>query len=860
MVWEDITARGVVAQGFRVRTLDARSAADAVQEDLRDKLVLLHQGLPVHFRIQHRYRPSTPFGQVLDEYDRVTALSPFPTVRATRAAHSRRFRGLAGQQKLRAEEIHVFVSTAIADPTGFTLTHAAQARHAQRTLTQHRGAFARFGSQVQSTFGELATVTPLSEVEHFRLLERTIDPAVESVGSAKQFDPEQSVGEQLLSSGIAGHAPHGIHVNGFYQAVLTLRAAPVRSESGLFHPLTTLPFNDYEVVVNVRPLEVEQVIRKKEHTIATLVKENRAAEQKGERSASKDETTRLEEEQIRQLYRGSQKVFAVTYAVRLWARTEADLTSMVGLAKRALESMGGAQSYLATLAVTTRKLFFATWPGWMFGYDRRELQMIDIDLADVLPFTSTFQGTPEAPEILLDGAGRFDAPRALVALPSFLGTPATAQHTLFLGSTGAGKTTALRDFAFQSSPYFEYECFLEEGGDYTPYAAAHGAGTLRIQSDGRQTINYLDTGGLPLSHGHLSFAAALALHMTGTPGQSEAVPRRKAILNHYLRLLYTHAATRWLRLHRDEAETVMREACAVQAWHRLHLAQDEGLLEAWTAIRDGLQAGDERVRSFVAGLSADEVFRFGHEPATRGLVEQHVLTRFRPEDYPQHAAFAELLLTHRMPEFRAEEVGDLATMLRNWTAGEGQYGPLFDGVTTAPLDARVVHLELGKIPEEQRELKTAVSLLMTGRIRQRIVNLPRDVRKRVVIEEMMRWLDVPDADKLIVEFCAQMRKYRCVVWMVVQQLQKLLETGIAPYVIGNCRQYIILKQLDRQDVAALAERLPGRLPEALQQEVLNFPTPENLPAGDRYSSFAYYNPNLVPPLAGTARLYLPTLS
>jgi hypothetical protein len=126
-----------------------------------------------------------------------------------------------------------------------------------------------------------------------------------------------------------------------------------------------------------------------------------------------------------------------------------------------------------------------------------------------------------------------------------------------------------------------------------------------------------------------------------------------------------------------------------------------------------------------------------------------------------------------------------------------------------------------------------------------------------VIEEMMRFLDVPDADKLIVEFCAQMRKYNCVVWMVVQQLQKLLDTGIAPYVIGNCRQYIIMKQLDAGDVAILASRLPGKFPEPLQQEILGFQTPENLPPDDRYASLAYYNPNLVPPLAGTARLYLP---
>ena len=860
IVWEDLDVRGVIARGFRLRSLDARAAADSVQEELRDRLVALYQSLPPEYRLQHRYRPSLPFTRILDDYDQVTTTSPFAAVRARRAGHGGRFRALAKKQRLRAEELHLFVATTPTNFSAIRFSREAKAQHAERMLLQYRAAFARFGDQIRSTFGDLVTVEPLHDLDHFRLLERTLDPTVDETASSKAFDPALSICEQLLSSGLAGHAPHGIHANGFYQAIVTLRTFQNRSESGLFHALTMLPFNDYEVVVNVAPLDVDQVIRKKEDTIATLVKENAAAAARGEQSVSKDETAKLEEEQIRRLYRGNQKLFNVTYAVRLWAKTEADLVSQVGLTKRALDGMRGAQSYLATLATTTRKLFFATWPGWIFGYNQRALQLVDIDLADIVPFTSTFQGRPDAPEILLDGATRqtlADAPRAIVALPSFLGDPPTAQHTLFLGSTGAGKTTTLADFAFQSSPYYSYECFVEEGSDYTPYAEAHGCKTIRIQTDGTHTINYLETGGLPLSATHLSFAAALALHMTGTTRGSEAIARRKAILTQYLRILYANAASRWLRHHRDEAPAVLREALAVREWHRQHMTNDDSLTEGWAAIRDGLAAKNDRICSFVSSLGEDDVFRFAHDHATKGFVENHVFTRFTPAEYPQHAAFAELILTHKLPEFRSDETNDLATMLRNWTAHEGDYGPLFDGVSTLSLDARVVHFELGKIPEEQRELKTAVSLLMTGKIRQRIVNLPRDLRKRVVIEEMMRFLDVPDADKLIVEFCAQMRKYRCVVWMVVQQLQKLLDTGIAPYVIGNCRQYIIMKQLDSNDVAALASRLPGKLPEPLQQEILAFPTPENLPAGDRYSSLAYYNPNLVPPLAGTARLYLP---
>jgi hypothetical protein len=863
IVWEDLDVDGVLAQGFRLQTLDTRAAADSVQDELRDRLVAIYQNLPAEYRMQHRYRPTCPFPDLLDSYDQVTARSPFPAVRGRRDAHSRRFRRLQRERRLRAEEVHLFFSTRLTNFVTFRLTREARAEHGRLLLTQYRGAVARLGDQLRSALGELASVVALGDRDHFRLLERTLDPSVDDLpgGSVRKFNPERSIGEQLFSSGIAGNAPHGIHTNGYHQAILTLAAPQNRSQSGLFQALATLPFNNYEVVVNVQPIDVERLIRQKEEIIATRTKENALAAQTGHASVAKDESNRLEEEQIRRLYRGHQKMFAVTYAVRVWARTEPELTSLVALARRALDGMHGARSYLANLSTTTRKLFFATWPGWTFGYDKRAIEMVDIDLADIVPLTGTFQGRPEAAEILLDGATRQtpgDAPRALVAVPSFLGSPPTAQHTLFVGSTGSGKTTTLNDMAFQSSPYFSYECFVEEGSDYTAYAEAHGCRTIRVQTDGTHTINYLETGGLPLSATHIGFAAALALHMTGTTKASEAVARRKAILTQYLRILYGNAAADWLRQHRDEAKSVMREAYAVREWHRLHLTNDDSLTDAWTAVRDGLATKNDRICAFVEGLAEADIFRFAHEAGTRALVENHAFTRFRADEYPQHAALAELMLSHRMPEFRSEELDDIATMLRNWTALDGDYGPLFDGVTTIPLDSRVVHFELGRIPEEQRELKTAVSLLMTGKVRQRIVSMPRELRKRAVIEEMMRFLDVPDADKLIVEFCAQMRKYGCVVWMVVQQLQKLLDTGIAPYVIGNCRQYVIMKQLDAGDVATLASRLPGKFPEPLQQEILGFQTPENLPPEDRYASLAYYNPNLVPALAGTARLYLPS--
>src|SRR4051812_46168741 len=90
LVWEELGPGGVVAQGFRLWTLDARSAADVVQESIRDKLAALYRGLNPELRLQHRYRPAAVDTRVIAAYEAVTARSSHPAVRIRRQAHAAR--------------------------------------------------------------------------------------------------------------------------------------------------------------------------------------------------------------------------------------------------------------------------------------------------------------------------------------------------------------------------------------------------------------------------------------------------------------------------------------------------------------------------------------------------------------------------------------------------------------------------------------------------------------------------------------------------------------------------------------------------------------------------------------------------
>ena len=55
-------------------------------------------------------------------------------------------------------------------------------------------------------------------------------------------------------------------------------------------------------------------------------------------------------------------------------------------------------------------------------------------------------------------------------------------------------------------------------------------------------------------------------------------------------------------------------------------------------------------------------------------------------------------------------------------------------------------------------------------------------------------------------------------------------------VLSNIHQYILLGQSDRGDVERLGESLG--LSGAIKEAVLNFETPDNLPAEERYAGFA----------------------
>jgi type IV secretory pathway VirB4 component len=507
--------------------------------------------------------------------------------------------------------------------------------------------------------------------------------------------------------------------------------------------------------------------------------------------------------------------------------------------------MDGAQYFESALPTTARKLFFATWPGWTHSsYRHRELYAEDAYLADLLPFSATFTGALGGAEAIYDGSQG-----NLVGVTTEVG--GSPQHAVLTGMTGAGKSAFADDLLLQTAAHFDYTVIIEEGFSYKKFTESLGETPIVVHPDAALTLNYLDTQRLPLTQLQLATSVALLARMVGRPETAEQLAVRQAQLTQYLQQLYRDTFMDWERRRPAEAEEVRRVACAVRGWLG-RMPAGTTPLEAFVDLRDRRAAGEDRALAAVEGLSEAEVTRFAQDPATERFVTQTACAWFAPEDFPTHGALVELLAFARLPEHPKEEIDRLATLLRAWSA-EGQYGKLFDGITNVSLQRKIAHFELGLVPEQAVELKAAAGLLISGLARQHIIALPRAQRKRIVFEELARFLDVPGGEQLVAESYAQLRKFNCWAVSVVQQYARFRDSRIRSAVIGNSKQFFLMRQSDRGDLADLTRDLG--LPETAIDAIQRYPLPEQLADGARHSSVCTFTPTAVPPQCGTLRHY-----
>jgi hypothetical protein len=840
IVFGSLERGGVAARGFRLQPPDLRGASierlNAFQERIRALLALLSPGR----RLQVQWWPDSDYREALLAYHARTQTVAIPAARAARNERFSRYwpRVLNGQ--LRREHLAIFLTVDIDDRRGGAPQGGLHVRYGE-VLRQLSTQFEEFAGTLRGIFGPDTPVAAMSDVEHFACVRRFLNPSLArrtSDDPGPLFDPGMTIQENCLLSEGVGLAGGGFVLDGQHHAVLALSRWPQRTRPAIVTHLTGLPFLDYAITVNVSPAAGGSEIRREE----------RAAERiRGEYAqrprASLLVALRRKERKVEALSGGFARPFHVTYIVRVWAASAEALRERVAAVQAAINAMDGAQCFECALPTTAKKLFFASWPGWTHSsYHHRDLYAEDAYLADVLPISATFTGSLGDAEALYDGSHG-----NLVGVSTAVG--GSPQHAVLFGMTGAGKSSFVEDLLLQTAADFTHTLLVEEGLSYKRFTEAMGEAPIVIHPDAAFTLNYLDTQGLPLTQLHLATAVALLARMVGAPEDPERLAIRQAQLTQYLQQLYADTFLDWSRRNPEGAEDVRRLACAVHGW-RSEMPGAATPLEAFVDLRDRRASGDERVQAHLATITEERVTRFAQDPATGRFVMQIACSRYRAGDFPTHSALVELLAYAPLPEHDRAETDRLATLLRAWSA-DGQYGRLFDGTTNVSLRRRVAHFELGLIPEQAVELKAAAGLLISGLGRQHILALPRSERKRILFEELSRFLDTPGGEQIVAESYAQLRKHNCWAVSVIQQYGRFKGSRVRAAVIGNAKQFFIMRQNDRTDLVDLSADLP--VPETSVDAIQRYPLPEQLPVRQRHSSLCLFTPTAQPPQCGTLR-------
>lgn len=846
IVYGSLRPGGAVAKGFVFEPPDLANAAVSELNGFQNQLSLLLASLGDHQRLQVQWSCDSDYRHELLRYHEETQRATNTWTRRTRNERFTRYWTAMTQRRLRRQRLVLWISRRIEGNPPPGITRSALTNYYGHLLDQIQQEFQHVEEMLRGIFsGQGARLIPMDDEEHYRHYARFLNP---SYADRFDYDPittferELSIQENCWHSEGQGLSETGFWMDGHYHAVLVLSRWPRVTFPGIIHRLTHLRLLDYAITVNVEPLSVRSEIFREEKAHDRL-----SGDYASEKKVSLLTAIQKKERKIAALMQGHTLPFQALFVIRAWDKTPSGLSAKTTAIKNAINSMNGAQYVESSLPAATRKLFFQTWPGWLWGgYGCRKLYAEHTYLADMLPFSATFTGHLDGAEAIFDGGAD-----NLVGLRTFLGSSGseTPQHAVVLGMSGAGKSVTMCDLLSQTELYFDYTVLIEEGLSYGIYTKTvePGAEPIILQPDGTHTLNYLDTAGLPLTPLHLSTATALVARMAGVPHDEDKQRLQQAQIARYVNQLYEDAFQDWCRKHPDRLVEIARRAYGLSLYRRNHLPAGTTFLEAFAEFRDWSQQHVDQSQAFLSDLHEKDILRFLKDPQTGREVRNLAFASFHPSEHPTHQMLQELMhLEASGPE--KEAVRQIATLLQPWCR-HGLYGPLFDGETNLSLTGRIAHFELGCIPESAPELKAAAGFLITHHTRQHLVTLPRSRRKRIIYEEVARFLDMPEGEKIVRESYAQMRKFNCWTVSIVQQYSRFKESRIRSTVFGNSRQFILLRQNDRSDLEDIAQDI--ELPEITRQRIMGYPLPDQQPAQSKYAAFTYFHLETPRPLCGT---------
>jgi len=851
LAFNELDQRGFVSKGFRLETPNLTYIDDHYRNEWKDRCRNLIRSISQGDRLQINWTVTADFRKELQAYDQVTETKATNNwVKAYRGHKAYNYIQRMENRHLRRESPTVFLTKRIKTGKPAGLSAHELNEHYSNMLTEYDNEFEHFGQRLKAILGPMGTrIEVMTDADHIRAVAHFFNP---SYRDRTNFDPlklhrrDRSLVETYWASANQGSkapfgkaVPYGFYHDGYYYNVLTLKQQPDDTDPSILDRLTTVnPELDYSITLNVFPKDRKGTISKLEK----LSKRLEGDFQSEQKPSIRVEILRLHQV-IEELANGTRLPVDIQFIITIWAKSLPELTGKTLRLQTAINEMSGAQYTEPLLATTCKNLWFQTFPGNSFGGYKHHIieDATDEWVADLLPLSSTFVGNLDGAEALFDGSNG-----QVIGLKTFVnGTP---QPGVLFGMPGAGKSLLMIDLFTQTDPYFGYTAIIEEGNSFGLFTQLKGEEPTIITPDGDLCINPFDTLGLPLSSSQLNSTVGLFGRMAGVPEDPERAAIMLALISKNVGELYTAQYEDWMQQNKALEPEIARHAIAANFVRSQLMPSGSTFLEAWVEYRDRAAANNDQVLAHREKITDSDISKFLKNPDTELFVRNVAYSFFKPEDYPRLSMLVEFF-----EHSKDSKAKDLAPRIADWAAF-GPNGGLFDGATNANLKRNHDHFELGRIDNSAEQFKGVVSFLIFNYIRNKIVTLPRAVRKRMLFEEFARIMDLPgdQGKKTAEESWAQLRKFNGWPFAVVQNQAQFKKSPCRDVLLSTSKMFIFLKQRNRQDL----DELPTpQLPEVAKTLIQNFPLPENLPDGARFSSFLLYQEDAQRPIIGTGRNY-----
>ncbi len=537
---------GSMVAGFEVGGIHSYYASDEARNRIKGLLEALARSLPERsIRMQVRFEIAEGTGDLVARYIEERR-NESPVLRALDRLHAGAWRNREAAGFFQRHFLHLYF---IWNPR---IHHqspdfewkrkmrsngswsVSTAKCMERSRREHEDLLAEFNSLLAGVEATLQvtgmTIRRMSHNDIFLEVKRALHPLGDDALPYRSADDSlwyESARNQMANVNIEDEQDDYLKIGGLLYSWISLKDLPDATFPGILRELVVM---DFPLVVNAEVILPDQGKAVKQYK--SRLRKMLAAQKDFHGGFRINVDAQVAEHQLmkvlRDLISSSLKACQMSLIVTVRTskaarnRLEREEAERVLADRRqrvlhAIARMNGSRGIPETLA--QKRLFFSGLPA-MGGENKRELDLLTLNAADLLPVEMPWRGTPHSPLMLLETPYR-----QLVPFSPFDASLGDA-NMLIMAKSGAGKTFMTQLFLLMMARANLEISIIERGDSYRPLVELMGGRVIDVNLDGDEALNPWDLppGETTPTRQKIAFLKNLTRHMIGdSPGSDTSL-------------------------------------------------------------------------------------------------------------------------------------------------------------------------------------------------------------------------------------------------------------------------------------------------------------------------------------------------